>query len=458
MNKLQELLESRAEKVQRQRELLDAAKAENRDLTPEEVSIFDQLDTEIEGLDVKIEAARAQEQREQRVAAREKELNEPLNKPFRPALDYVQQPKLDNGGFKNLGEFLFAVRFAEDAKVQMEYASRFKNLRINEKTGGYEVPAAFRGALLPSVRNDFSMGTGSEGGFAVPELYLTDVKMLQPEQSVVRPRASVIPAGEIPDTTLNMPVLNQGKNGVYGGVTVQWTAEGEAKPDTTASLKELSLTPQEVSATTVLTNKLIRNWTAASSFISNLLSVATSAAEDIAFLRGDGVGKPKGILNASGALTVNRATANAISFADVSQMRAALYSESLANAVWVANQSIIPQLVSIQDVNGRYIFLRGDLTQHIPDTLYGIPIIFTGRTPSLGNKGDLVLADFSKYLIRDGSGPFIAASPHVLFQQDKTMIRITWNVDGQPWVTDPLLLEDGSTKVSPFVVLDIPAA
>ena len=451
MKTLQELLEMRAEKVQKQRNLLDKAKNESRDLTPEEIGVFDQLDAEIVDLDGQIEVVKAKNEREAKVAAREKDLNKPLNTPFRPVDMGTQVAKKDNGGFKSLGEFIDAVRFGDNS-------GRLIERPLDKKSGGYEVPEAFRAAFMPSFRNEFSMGTGSAGGFAVPEIYQTDVKMLSPESSVVRSRAFVIPAGDIPDTTIHMPILNQGTNGVYGGVNVQWTSEGESKPDTSASLKELQLTPQEVSATTVMTNKLLRNWTAASSFISNLLSQATSAAEDMAFLKGDGVGKPKGILNAAGAMRVDRATANSIGFADVSKMRAALYSESLAGAVWVANQSIIPQLVSIQDANGRYIFLQGDVTKGIPSTLYGLPIMFTGRTPALGSKGDLILADFSKYLIKDGSGPFISASPHVLFQTDKTMIKIMWNVDGQPWVTDPLTLEDGVTQVSPFVVLDLVGA
>lgn len=452
MNKLQQLLEARAEKIQNQRDLLDVAKAASRDLTTDEVTAFDGLDADILRMDEEIKAERAKIEREQRVAARENELALPSNKPFRPALDNVQTPKLNDGGFKSLGEFIDTVRFGDKS-------GRLPGHARDQQSNGYQVPEAFRSVLIPSFRNDLSMGTGSQGGFAVPEMYLTDVKMLSPEESVVRSRAAVIPAGgDSPDTTLNFPILNQGANGVLGGVAVQWTAEGTAKPDTTADLKELQLTPKEVSASTVLTDKLIRNWSAASSFISNLLSQATSAAEDIAFLRGDGVGKPKGILNATGTARVDRAVNNQIAFADVSKMRSSLYSASLSNAVWIANQSILPQLVSLQDANGRYIFLRGDITKGIPDTLYGMQIVFTGRTPALGSKGDLMLVDFSKYLIKDGSGPFIAASPHVLFQQSKTMIRITWNVDGQPWVTDPLTLEDGVTQVSPFVVLDIVGA
>lgn len=150
---LQELLEARAEKVQKQRELLDAAKAENRDLSEEEVSVFDQLDAEIESLDGHIKAEQARMEREQKVAARERELEQPVTKPFRPALDHVQKPKLNDGGFKNLGEFLFAIRFGTEL-APGEYNSRLRELVVNEKSGGYEVPEAFRSQFVPSIRSE----------------------------------------------------------------------------------------------------------------------------------------------------------------------------------------------------------------------------------------------------------------------------------------------------------------
>lgn len=47
--------------------------------------------------------------------------------------------------------------------------------------------------------------------------------------------------------------------GVFGGVEVYWTAEGGLKQETDAGLKEISLEPQEVSAVTIVTDKLLRN-------------------------------------------------------------------------------------------------------------------------------------------------------------------------------------------------------
>lgn len=443
---LQEMLQKRADFIQKQRDILEAGKASG-EITEEQEQKFQEYQKEIEKLDSLIE-------KEKSVSSREEGLDDPATKRFRPGqidAGYKQQKKLNDAGFKNLGEFIHAIRFG-DAK------GRLAELPVGQgQGGGYAVPDAFKGQLMPHTK-DWSMGTDANGGYAVPPQFdVSQIWMLNPERSIVRPRATVIPAGDPPDAALNMPALNQGNNGVFGGVEVQWIGEGVEKPDTNGTLREITLQPNEVAASTVVTDKLLRNWQAASSFIGNLLSQAMYAAEDIAFLTGNGTGKPTGVIGATGAKVVNRKTASQVAYEDIVNMLAALYAESMPSAVWIANQTVLPQIATMQDPGGRYIYIGGDATKAIPATLAGLPILFTGRTPVLGTKGDLILVDFQNYLIKDGSGPFIAASEHVLFKQNKTVIKVFWNVDGKPWVNAPLLLEDGNTTVSPYVVLDVPS-
>ena len=117
-------------------------------------------------------------------------------------------------------------------------------------------------------------------------------------------------------------------------------------------------------------------------------------------------------------------------------------------------QSIIPQLLNMRDDDGRLIFAMAP-ADGLGPRLLGYPFVINNRFAGLGNKGDLSIADFSNYLIKDGSGPFIATSEHVLFRQNKTVIKAFWNVDGQPWLSAPFTEENGY-EVSPFVVLDVP--
>lgn len=452
---LAELLQARASIHDQQQTLLDTAKAATRNLTSEEEAEYERMDASFDDLTTKIEAAQKQEGRENKLAARTSVLNQPAAQPFRPSAlggAPVQAKKLDNGGFANLGEVIHAIRFGD-------HKGRLANLPVGEgEGGGYAVPEAFRDQIMPGgIQNQWSMGVDSEGGYAVPDQFIPEVLQIGAAPSIVRPRATVIPAGDPPDSKVTMPALNQGTNGVYGGVQVSWIGEGAEKPDTNASLAEVSLQPNEVAATTIVTDKLLRNWKAANSFIRGLLTKAMAAAEDIAFLTGNGTGKPTGVLGAAGGIAVKRAAANKIQYIDILQMLAALLPEATSNAVFVANQSAMVGIASLKDDAGNSIFIRGDATRGLPSTLFGIPIVFTGKTPALGAKGDLMLVDLSYYLIKDGSGPFIAASEHVLFKQNKTVIKVFWNVDGKPWVVSPLTLENGTTKVSPYVILDIPA-
>lgn len=441
---LQELRQKNAGLCDQQQAIVDKAVSEGRAMTQEEKTQFDNLQNQIDGLAETIKTAEA-------IEVRNKALDTPADEKRRPSFipgePSQNNSKLDDAGFRNLGEFLHAVRFG-DSK------GRLSNLRQGQgQGGGLEVPDAFKSSFMPRFRNEWSMGVGAGGGFAVPTQFRPDMLMLQPEASVVRQRATVIPAGDPPDGRITMPAFSQGANGAFGGVTVQWIAEGAIKPETDGELQEVSLTPHEVAAHTVVTDKLLRNWEAADAFISTLLQGAIANTEDFAFLRGDGVGKPLGVLNAPGAINVVRAGAGAIGYVDVVNMLASLLTESAGRAVWVASQSILPALATMQDPAGRYIFNQGDASRSIPATLAGIPIVYTGKTPTLGNRGDLMLVDFSHYLIKDGSGPFIAASEHVLFRQNKTVIKVFWNTDGQGWATAPLTLEDGVTQVSPYVVL-----
>jgi HK97 family phage major capsid protein len=123
------------------------------------------------------------------------------------------------------------------------------------------------------------------------------------------------------------------------------------------------------------------------------------------------------------------------------------------NPIWVINQTLIPTLMTLKDDAGNYIFNGGDAKNGIPATLIGLPIKWNGKSPLIGNEGDIALVKFNYYLTKAGSGPYIAISEHVKFTTNKTVFKIVANIDGQPWVNDPLKLQDGKTTVSPYVIL-----
>ncbi|QNB48202.1 phage major capsid protein [Thermanaerosceptrum fracticalcis] len=410
MNK-EQILAKIKELMAKQQALVDKAKAEdNRALTEDEVKDFNAWQKEIDNLKDQLEIV-------EKMQANANFMDQPVSKPVIPVDMSVQEPKLDDGGFKNVGEFLHAVKFG-DLKGRLKALST------------------------------------SDVGIMIPEQFSRNIMRLDGEAEIVMPRATNIPAGNPPDAPFTIPYLQQGADGVLGGIELTWT--GEAKTVSNVNdpvIKDLTLTPHEVSGMATINNKTLQNWEASGSFVENLLRQAWINGRDMKFLRGSGAGCPLGLLNAPGAIKVSRDTAATIKYVDAATMLGRLLPEALNGAVWVASITALPTIVQMVDGNNRLIFVQGDATRGVPSTLLGIPILWTGKQPTLGNEGDLVLANFRYYLTKAGSGPFVAVSEHVKFTTNQTVFKIVANIDGQPWVKDPLKLEDGETTVSPYIIL-----
>jgi HK97 family phage major capsid protein len=403
-----ELRQRKAALVKDARAILDAASGAKRELTAEEKEKVDKMVVGAETLAAQL----ALEERLQK-----QDLD---NAVVAEARDKAKV----HGEFRSLAEFINAVRFnGADPRL------------VERRTE--EVLA--------------QMGDNAQGGYLVPPQFQAGILQVKPEDAIVRPRAQVIPAGFPPDSTLYIPALDQATYGMYGGVSVSWIEEGGAKPETKPKFDRVELTPHEVAATIPVTDKLLRNSAAFDPLARNLLRGAILATEDMAFLNG-AVGGPTGLIGHASNILVARETAGDVTYQDIRNMYA---SQLMGGAyVWIISQTVLPALMAMEDGGGHLIW-QPNAVQGAPGQLLGLPCIPTGRTPVLGTQGDVILADLKYYLVKDGSGIFLDASPHFRFTENITIIKITWNVDGIPWPTGPFTLEDGATQVSPFVVLDL---
>jgi HK97 family phage major capsid protein len=299
---------------------------------------------------------------------------------------------------------------------------------------------------------DVSMGNGPSAGFLVPTAFDNTIRQIEAPAGIVRPRALVLPSESAsPDAALDLISLDQsGQLGVYSGVVVRWTGEQQAPQDAgDPRVRKIKLEPQQVTGFIDVTDKLLRNSTAAGTMVQRLLTSAILGAEDDCFYNGDGVAKPAGIIGSNAAINVPRTAANSIRYADV----VAMYSVSLGTQlVWVASRSTLPQLMSMVDAGNNLVW-QPNAREGAPGTLLGIPVILNDQAPVLGSEGDLALCDMSYYGIKDGSPLAIFIDPYTQKGNGATRIYAFWNVDGQPLLTSPLLGRDGVSQSSPFVVL-----
>lgn len=435
---LKEMRDARVRKVAEMRAMIDTANnAEGgaRDLNAEESTSYAELQSEVASLTTRIS-------REEGLASVEAGLSS-----LRPS--QTQAANVITGGgvihapgpeaateFSSLGEFMHAVRFRQNDQ----------RLVFGE------------GANSAESRMD----DGPSGGFMIPTALRAGIMTVRPAEVMVRPRATIIPADpNSPDAAVSMVALDQrgtDPDALFGGVEVQWIGEGDEKPDAgNPNLREITLTPHEIAGTMTVSDKLLRNFGSAELLLKGQLRAALLAAEDRAFLVGNGIKKPLGGLVSPARFLVNRALANKISYLDIVAMTARILMRGgEVSPVWIASQETITQLATLQDPEGHYIW-KADAKDGFAGVLMGYPLRISNRVARLGGIGDLSLVDWSYYLIKDGAGPFVAASEHVKFTSNKTVIKIFSNVDGAPWLTAPITEENGWT-VSPFVVLGDPAA
>lgn len=304
---------------------------------------------------------------------------------------------------------------------------------------------------------DQEMKTGSKGGFAVPEQFRDEFLSVDMQGEVIRPRAFNIPAGSPPDAEISMPALSQNAtDGSYGGVSLTWTdVEKDSDiPETEAKIQEIKLKPHAIAGLLPVTNKLLRNWGAASTILTSLLRDALTHARERAFLIGSGAGEPLGLnSSANGSMiAINRATANTVTYADLVNMEASV----IGDPVWIISPRALPKIRLMEDGAGHLIFT--DAAAGLPAMLMGYPVIVNRRSGALGALGDVILADLKLgYMVKEGSGPYIDVSEHAEFKKDRTLIRVVANVDGQPRFKEAIQDLDETSSVSPIVSLDVPA-
>lgn len=130
-----------------------------------------------------------------------------------------------------------------------------------------------------------------------------------------------------------------------------------------------------------------------------------------------------------------------------------MFAGSFANSVWVCHQTTIPQLLTLSlsvGTGGAPVPVLNQANGQF--TILTRPVIFTEKTENLGDKGDIMLADFSQYVVGLRGEMRFDTSIHVGFTTDELYARLIERHDAQALWNEPLSLEGGAT-VSPFVVL-----
>jgi HK97 family phage major capsid protein len=355
-----------------------------------------------------------------------------------------------------------------------------KGEAVAARDGNSELAAkllALKGSIAKTltIRNaGMSERIPAEGGFLVPETLRSELLALMLEESVISDQVTTIPMDSL---RVPLPTIDDTTHvgSVFGGVSGAWTAEGAALDESEPKFSRLVLIANKLTAYTEIPNELLQDSiTAMDVWFNTFFPQALAFFRDLAFIAGNGVDQPLGLVNAPGAVTVTGTSGHHIKFANVVSMFSRMWPGSLKNAVWLAAPDTLPELAQMavsEDGSGTTVappvFLPGMSALNAPGeydgrsfTLMGLPGIVSEKVPALAGSvpGSLMLVDLSKYLVGDRQAMQIASSAEYKFGNDKVAYRVIERLDGRPWVQSPITPANGSANtLSPYVLLNTTA-
>ena len=309
------------------------------------------------------------------------------------------------------------------------------------------------------IRNSFGTNVPADGGFLVPEEFRSDLLMVVLETSIIRPRATIIPMGT---QRVGIPSVDSTTDAtsVFGGIVTSWVDEGTAPAEVQGKFAQTVLDAKKLMAFLTAPNELVADAPAFGGYLDATLPQAIAFEEDYRFMQGTGVGEPTGFVNCPAAVIASAVSgqgANTIIVDNLAAMFARMLPSSLGNAIWLASIDTFPQLalMAVQGAigNSTPVWMNNGVAGAPPISIYGRPVYFTEKLPTLGTTGDIVFVDPAFYLVGDRQTMQASASPHYLFNQDKTAYKIIERVDGRPWIQSAITPKNAGNTLSPFVQL-----
>lgn len=309
-------------------------------------------------------------------------------------------------------------------------------------------------AALTSFGNE---AIGADGGFAVPPTFIPEVMAKTTSADSLLSRTMQVPVGGNSLTVPTSMTLPWDANGVQA----RWSPEASPIAQSRPALESVTIRLHKLAALVPLTEELLEDAPAMSAIVSAEAARAIDWAISEAIFEGTGAGQPLGFMNAPALVTSPEQSpggtvqgADTIIAANISDMLARLPVESRTSAVWLVHPSSEPQLHTLT-IGDQPIYLPpGGFSSEPFARLMGRPVIPHQVCKPVGDLGDIVLVDLSRYLVAMKQGGMKAqTSVHLWFDQDAVAFKFTMRVAGQPWWSQPTAAANGTYPMSPFVAL-----
>ena len=350
--------------------------------------------------------------------------------------------------FKSFGDQLMAVRNAE-----------IPGGETDSRLLGLSAKATAEERKTTIVRLNETIG--AQGGFLVQEDFAGQLMRQVYETGQLASRVRKIPVGATANglTAWAINETARATGSRFGGVRSYWLGETADKTRSKPTFKEISLRLRKLAAICRATDEVLQDTVALEGIVRQAFQEDFAWMIDDAIYNGLGGFQPLGVMASGVVVTVAKETGQAADTV-VTENILKMYSRRLGPAgaySWFINQDIEPQLYQLHlDVGtgGLPVYLPpGGLSDAPYGRLMGLPVIPLEHTATVGTSGDIMLGNFSQYILIDKGPTEVASSIHVYFVSDETAFRFVYRCDGQPIDVAPITPANSALTQSAFVVL-----
>ena len=381
---IKQLREKLADKQNEMRLLIETAEKEERDFSEEEQKQYDEFENEVTSIRSRIDRLEKAEKLQQKAAAQQRDLIDDDKK--------------------------------EDREQKVEAAFR-KYL-----TNGFAEMNAEERQLVQS--RALSVGTGSAGGYTVPEGFSNQLEVAMKKYGGVLEAANLMET----DTGNDIPWPTVNDNSNTGAILGENASIGSSVDPTfgVVTLKAYKYTSKPVLVSNEILQDSAFNLEA---YLADMLAKRVIKAANAHFTTGDGTSKPEG-LTVAGTKGVDAAVSS-ITYDNLVDLLHSVDPEYRKNGKWMFHDSTLAALRKLKDTTGRPIFQEG-LSKGEPSLLLGKPFIINNDMPEIGASARSVLfGDFEKYTVRRVKGYGVKRLVERYADNDQTGFILLVRMDGK---------------------------
>ena len=310
----------------------------------------------------------------------------------------------------------------KDAELRLE---QMKNGKIPPK----EVPTlanpmyakAYDGFMKHGTTcNTLREGSDGEGGYLVPDEFEKHVVQAMAEKNVMRKLGTVMQT----ERTMTFPI---GK----GIGFAEWVPEEGEFPIVAAEFDEVKLGAHKVATSIRVSDELLEDSVFdLEEFIIKEFAQRIGEAEEAAFIHGDGLAKPLGIIHQLEREVITE-KAGKISTDDLLDLKHAIPSKYRKDAVFLMHDSTLRELFKLRTGEGQYIWYE-NLKKNIPLCIFSHRVVISPSMPTIDSgKPPILFGDFKHFVIGDRKHRRIKRLTEVHAQQGQVAYIMSQRVDAK---------------------------